>query len=138
MKYLFVLFIALSIPAQADTVFASRTIRPSTVLAPTDLITRRVSVPGAIEDPLQAIGMETRVALYAGRPVRLGDIGPPALVDRNQIITLRYDRGGVVIESVGRALARGGLGDRVRVMNLSSRSIVWGGVQQDGSVRIEN
>ena len=125
-------------PAVADTVFASRTIRPETVLGPADLILRRVSVAGAIEDPGDAIGMETRVALYAGRPIRIGDIGPPALIDRNQVVLLRYDSNGVVIATEGRALMRGGLGDRVKIMNLSSRATVWGEVQPDGTVLVRN
>lgn len=138
MKAILLALTVIAAPACADTVFAKRTMRPATILTPDDLFVRGSSIPGAIEDPNEAIGMETRVALYAGRPVRIGDIGPPALIERNQIVTLRFAQSGLVIATEGRALMRGGDGDRVRIMNLSSRTTVWGQVQGDGTVLVRN
>ena len=46
-----------------------------------------------------------RVTLYPDRPIRPGDLAPPALVDRNQIVTLEYAAGPLVILTEGRALA---------------------------------
>jgi len=80
--------------------------------------------------------MEARVALYAGRPIRQGDVGPPAVVDRNQIIPLVYMRSGVMISTEGRALDRAGPGDLIRVMNLSSRSTVTARVGSDGAAYV--
>ena len=52
------------------------------------------------------------MAIYAGRPVRPGDLGPPALVERNQLVPLVYQPGGLAISTEGRALGRGGGGRR--------------------------
>ncbi|MBM7066210.1 flagellar basal body P-ring formation chaperone FlgA [Actibacterium sp. 188UL27-1] len=118
----------------AETLIAARTIRPLTLLSAADVTVVKDKVPGALQHPLDVVGMEARVALYAGRPIRPGDVGPPALVERNQIVTLLYDRSGLRIATEARALGRAGEGDTLRVMNLSSRSTVSGRVDHHGRV----
>ncbi len=122
--------------ARADTPVPARNLRAHTVIAPEDLAWRNADVPGALSDPAEIIGQETRVTLYAGRPIRPGDIGPPALVTRNQIVTLRFNTRGLRIRTDGRALGRGGAGDRIRVMNLASRSTLFGVVAPDGTINV--
>lgn len=124
-------------PAVADSVVATRTIRAHTILTAQDLTVQPVDVIGAFSDPAQLVGMETRAALYAGRPVRPGDIGPPAIIDRNQIIVLVYAATGLTISTEARALGRAGVGDRLRVLNVSSRMTVEGVVRPDGSVLVQ-
>jgi flagella basal body P-ring formation protein FlgA len=46
---------------------------------------------------------------------------PAMLVERNAIVTMEYRKGALTILAEGRALGAGGLNDRVRVMNMSSR-----------------
>lgn len=123
-------------PAPAETLVAARTVRAQTVLAAEDLALIRETVPGMLVDPLQALGQEARITLYAGRPIRPGDIGPPAIVDRNQIVPLAYHAGGLSILTEGRALMRGGVGDTIRVMNLASRSTISGRILADGTVTV--
>ena len=118
--------------AQAETVVAARTIRAQQILAPEDL--RRVAGEGAVADPADVIGLEARRTLYAGRPVSLDDLGPPAIVERNEIVPLAYSRGGLQILSEGRALARGGVGEVIRVMNLASRTTIQGRITAEGLV----
>jgi flagella basal body P-ring formation protein FlgA len=60
------------------------------------------------------------------------------VVERNQIVTLIYDQSGLTIATDGRVLDRGGVGDRIRVMNLQSRSTVTGTVGEDGNVYVTN
>lgn len=122
--------------ALAETVVARHTIRANTILTEADLALQPTGTAGALDNIDLAIGQEARVTLYANRPIRPEDLGPPALVDRNQIVTLIYATGPLNIHAEGRALARGGLGDAVRVMNLSSRTTVSGFVAADGSVRV--
>lgn len=124
-------------PAVADSVVATRTIRAHTILTAQDLTVQPVDAIGAFSDPAQLVGMETRAALYAGRPVRPGDIGPPAIIDRNQIIVLVYAATGLTISTEARALGRAGVGDRLRVLNVSSRMTVEGVVRPDGSVLVQ-
>ena len=128
--------IALAAPASAEILVAATTIRAESLIGPGDLVVAPGGLPGARVDPSDTIGQEARVTLYAGRPVRPGDLGPPALIERNQIIILHYVSGGLRIRADGRALDRAGLGDRLRVMNLTSRATVFGKVMPDGSVTV--
>ena len=123
--------------ALAEIAVPVRTIRANDVITAKDLEIRSANVPGTFEHPRDVVGQEARVALYAGRPIRLDDVGPPAIVNRNQIVSLFFSQGGLRISTEGRALARGGIGDRIRVMNLVSRTTLFGLVQSDGSVQIQ-
>lgn len=123
-------------PAAADTLVPTRTIRAQDIIAPEDLTVIARNTPGALSDPLEAVGLEARTTLYANRPIRPGDIGAPAVIDRNQIVPLNYVTGSLSILTEGRALARGGVGDVIRVMNLSSRTTVSGRIAADGSVHV--
>lgn len=134
MRWLMLLMLAA--PAQAETLVATRTVRAQTVVAAQDLGLIRDTVPGMLADPAEAIGQEARVTLYAGRPIRPADLGPPAIVERNQIVPLAYRAGPLSILTEGRALARGGAGDTIRVMNLASRSTVSGRIRADGTVAV--
>jgi flagella basal body P-ring formation protein FlgA len=121
---------------EAQSLVPTRTIRATEMIAATDLTTGDTSVPGTLVDPGMAVGQEARVTLYAGRPIRLGDIASPAIIERNQVVPLSYDAGGLSILTEGRALARGGAGDFIRIMNLASRTTVTGQIQPDGTVTI--
>ncbi len=130
------LLVALAAPASAESLVATRTICAKTLVAVEDLTLVSAELPGALTDPDQAVGLEARVAIYAGKPVRPGDLGPPTLVDRNQLVKLVYLSGGLAISTEGRALARGSEGDDVRVMNLGSRNTVTGRIGPDGAVYV--
>ena len=139
MKILAPMFLALAwTSALADTVVANRTIRPQTILSAHDLAVQPMVTSGSFTNPAKLIGQEARVALYAGQPIRFDAVGPPALIKRNQIITLRFSNSGLLIATDGRSLARAGVGEIVRVMNLSSRTTVTGLVASDGSVLVSN
>lgn len=123
-------------PAMAETLVAARTVRSQAILTPADLAVIAKTIPGSLDSADQALGQEARVVLYVGRPIRPGDIGPAAIIERNQVVTLLYRRGTLVIAAEARALARAGVGDGLRVMNLASRSTVSGTVQADGTVTV--
>lgn len=132
----FLFLMAFGGSALADIVVPTRTIRPNEMLVLQDFEIRDGELAGVVNTLAFLEGMEARVPLYPGRPIRLQDVGPPALVDRNEIVTLVFSSGGLEIRADGRALSRGAMGDRVRVMNLASRSTLFGTVAQDGTVHV--
>ena len=131
-----ILLLALAVPVSAESLVATRTIRARTLVLPDDVTLVGADLPGALSDPAAAVGLEARVAIYAGKPLHPGDLGPPTLVERNQSVTLVYLSGGLAISTEGRALARGSEGDEVRVMNLGSRNTVTGRIGPDGAVYV--
>ncbi|VDC20330.1 flagellar basal body P-ring formation chaperone FlgA [Pseudogemmobacter humi] len=122
--------------AQADSVIAARNLPAQTVIAEGDLMLAAAVIEGALTSTEAAVGQETRRAIYAGRPVRTGDLGPPALVERNALVALEYRAGGLVIRAEGRALARGAAGETIRVMNIESKTTVTGLIGPDGLIHV--
>lgn len=123
--------------ASATSLIAVHAIPARSVIERDDVRVSNRSVPGALSVIEDAVGMEARVTIYSGRPVRAGDLGPPAVIERNEIVRLRFTSGSLIIEADGRALDRGGLGDMISVMNLSSRSTVIGRIASNGVVEVK-
>jgi flagellar basal body P-ring formation protein FlgA len=128
------LLCVLAPPGWAETVVATHTIRAQSVLTAADVQLAKGNTPGAFSAIEDVLGLEARVNLFAGRPVLSGDIGAPAVIDRNQLVRLTFQSGGLSITADGRSLGRAGVGEILRVMNLGSRQTVSGVVQVDGSV----
>lgn len=127
----------LATPVPADIVVPAHTIRPQSVIAPGDLTLRAQPGVEGFDSVDDVIGLEARVALYPGRPIRPRDVGPPAMVERNQLVLLVFSRGGLEIRAEGRALDRAGRGEMIKVMNTASRNIVMGVVRPDGTVLVQ-
>lgn len=132
---LLAVFVAQS--AMAEILVPVRTIRAKELISAEDLTYKNGEVPGALSDPSEVIGQEARVALYVGRPIHPGDLGPPAIVDRNDLVTLVFKKGGLIITTEGRSLGRGSEGEFIRVMNLSSRTTVSGRIAADGRIEVQ-
>ncbi|SPF81217.1 flagellar basal body P-ring formation chaperone FlgA [Pseudoprimorskyibacter insulae] len=137
MRFLTIIAVIWAAPAMADTVVAARTLRPSDIIMAADIGVVRQTVAGTYQHPDEVLGQEARVVIYAGRPLRRGDIGAPAMVERNQLVELRYRTGGLEITTEARALGRGGLGERVRVMNQASRTTLTALVAAPGLLIVE-
>lgn len=131
------LILLLANPAGADVLVAARTLRAGTRIGPGDVIQLVDAAPlGAAQTPDEAIGLEARVTLYSGRPIPVAALGPAAVVERNQLVTLIFQAGGLEIRADGRALGRGAAGDEIRIMNLASHSTVSGTVAGPGLVSV--
>jgi flagella basal body P-ring formation protein FlgA len=133
----FAFALAVALPAAAqETVIAAGTIRGASLIGPEDVATVEGATPGALDDIADAIGMEARINLYPGRPIRPGDLRAPAIVERNEIVSLRYDYGGLLILTEGRALDRAAAGETLRVINLASRLTVTATATGPGLVTV--
>ena len=80
------------LPALADSLVATRTIRAQTALTAEDVTAVAMEIPGALSDPATVIGQEARKVIYAGKPILAQDLGPSAIVERNQICLLYTSR----------------------------------------------
>jgi len=135
-KWIFICSVFCASESYAEILVATRTVRSHEIITLEDVTIKDIDVPGALADPEDVVGKEARVILYAGRPIQPGDIGPVSAIERNQIIRLVYQRGGLRITVDARSLGRVGIGDSLRVMNLSSRTTVTGIVTADGTVTV--
>ena len=135
MRFL-VLAALLPASAMADSVVATRTIRAQSVIAAQDVAMVPADITGALTTTDAAVGLEAKVTLFAGLPVRAADLAAPALIQRNQVVAVVYQVAGLTIRTDGRALERGGAGAVIKVMNLASHLTVQGAISPDGSVRV--
>jgi len=122
--------------ALAETVATVRPVRAGSVIAESDLEILEDTIPGTVAGIAEAVGKEAKVTLYPGRPIQSSQIGSPALVDRNQLVRMVYSSGPLSITTEGRVLDRAGIGESVRVMNLTSRQTVSGVVAPDGTIEV--
>ncbi len=138
MKRLAAMVAFLAAPVCADVVVPSHTIPARSLITADDLTMLARDIPGAVTTLDLVVGLEARVTLYAGRPIRAADLGLPAIVERNQTLPLIYQHGGLYITTEGRALDRAAPGDWVRVMNMSSRTTVMAMIGADGAAYVSN
>ncbi len=136
-RLLCILLILISPGLRADILVPVRTIRAKEIILAEDLVRKDVIAAGALTDTRDLVGFEARVALYPGRPVRPGDVGPAAIVSRNDLVSLVFVKNGLRIVTEGRSLGRGAVGETIRAMNLSSRTTISGRIQSDGSIEVK-
>jgi len=136
MKWLSLILVLTAGMASSQTVVAVSAIRSQTIIT-AELV---ALLPDASSGPFSrisdVIGQEARVNIYPGRPIMPEELGRPAILERNQQVVMIYARGLLSITSEGRVLDRAGIGERVRVMNLASKSVVFGTVTADGKVKV--
>jgi flagella basal body P-ring formation protein FlgA len=82
------------------------------------------------------VGKEAKRALRAGEPLRLSDLKHPTLVAKGATVTMVFDAPGMSLTAIGRALAEGGEGDSIAVLNPTSYRQVVAVVTGPGTVRV--
>ncbi|MBR9841773.1 MAG: flagellar basal body P-ring formation protein FlgA [Rhodobacteraceae bacterium] len=127
---------ALQGPALADTVLAKHLIRPRSVISAMDVVVTGATLPNGYTLPEEVIGLEAKNLIYPGRPLGPHNVRPPAIIERNAIVTVHFARKGLEIATEGRALDRAAIGETVKVMNLDSRTTLTGLAMSDGSVLV--
>ena len=80
------------------------------------------------------VGMELKHQLSPGRTVTANMLTRPDTIKKGQQVTIYSRSGGLLVSSVGIAMANGAEGARVKVKNPSSRRIIEGIVRADGNV----
>ena len=137
MKGFICAFLVLACPAAADSVVATRVIQPKSLITADDVTLVAMQIPDALNEAAAAVGKEARIAISPGRAIKAADLVQATLVERNAIVAMSFVVGGLEIVTEGRALARGGEGDVIDIMNLSSRTRLRGRILADGSVTVE-
>ncbi|MEZ5753721.1 MAG: flagellar basal body P-ring formation chaperone FlgA [Paracoccaceae bacterium] len=72
-------------------------------------------------DPSQVIGRRIKAALGEGKPLLLRQLEPVWLVAKGSHVLLAARAGGLSVSAPAEALEDGGMGDVIRVLNLSSQ-----------------
>lgn len=116
--------IRLHVDARTDMVVASRQLLSGTVIAADDLAIQKQDVSLAqgkhIKNIEDVVGKRLRTTVRAGSPVRSDQLAKVPVIVNGQLVTIMLERPGLRISVAGKAKSAGGIGDLIRVQNLSS------------------
>jgi flagellar basal body P-ring formation protein FlgA len=100
------------------------------------IVKRPKSEGPMITDLHVAAGQAARHQLHAGQPLRDEDLMKPALVSRNDNVTIVYEAPGLTLTLRGQAQDGGALGDTISVQNVQSKRMVQGVITGPGRVTV--
>lgn len=84
------------------------------------------------------IGKQLRRSISSGQAIRAEDVGEPIVVEKNQLVQIKVIVGGIEVETAGRALTEGAVGDLVQVetINLKERKKLTAQVMNTNTVQV--
>ncbi len=125
------LFSAALFGASASALVATDVIRAG------DQVTPENAGPDDRSGGTELYGREVRRTVYSGQTISASNTRPARIVERNQIVTLKYVSGPMEITASGRAMSAAALNESVRVLNTTSRNMIQGTVQEGGWVLVK-
>jgi flagellar basal body P-ring formation protein FlgA len=121
-----------------DAVSVEHPVEHGEVLKVSDLVAvKRPKSDGTLITNLHAAaGMAARHQLLPGQPLHDADLMKPAIVARNDTVTIVYEAPGLTLTLRGQAQESGALGDTVTVQNVQTKRMVQGVVTAPGRVTV--
>ncbi|WP_428312293.1 flagellar basal body P-ring formation chaperone FlgA [Hydrocarboniphaga sp.] len=133
-------YVPVKVASVVDVVVAARNLPAGSQLAAADLRMEKrdtsALAQGYLADMSLAVGQMLSRPLAAGAVLTPPGMTRAAVVRRGDLVTLVSRSGGFEVRSQGKALANGGLGERLTVENSSSHRVVQGQVAADGTVEV--
>lgn len=125
---------------QIEAVVPAHDIARGALIADGDLASKSIGTlranEGIIRNISDAAGKEAKRALRAGEFLRISDLKRPTLVAKGSTVTMVFEAPGITLTATGRALAEGGEGDSIPVLNPTSFRQVVAVVTAAGTVRV--
>jgi flagella basal body P-ring formation protein FlgA len=125
---------------QVELIVPAHDIARGTVIAESDVATKTIPILRMNEQLVHSladiVGKEAKRALRAGELLRMSDLKHPTLIAKGATVTMVFDAPGISLTAVGRALAEGGEGDSIAVLNPTSYRQVVAVITGPGTVRV--
>ena len=135
------LYVPMSVSQYKHVLVASQLLARGTILSKDDVKSVRFDLArlphGYVTEPADSIGMVLKRQLSAGAPLTPNLIEKPQIISRGQEVSILAESGSMEIRMLGKALSHGAEGDRISVINKTTRRKLEGIVAADGTVRIE-
>ncbi len=124
--------------ATIDTVTVEHPVERGEVLKASDLVVARQpkAAGPAIGEIAAAVGLAARHELRPGQPLHEADLMKPAIVQRNDTVTIVYEAPGLTLTLRGQAQQAGALGEQISVANVQSKRVIEGIVSGPGRVTV--
>jgi flagellar basal body P-ring formation protein FlgA len=135
------LYVPVTIRIFKQVVVTKRTLQRGAVLTGSDIKLASNDLAdlnrGYFEDISQNLGMKLKRRLSAGEPLTPSMLEQPQIITRGQRVNILAVTGEMVVRSTGKAMDHGAAGDRIGVMNMSSKHKIEGVITKDGEVRVD-
>ncbi|MBI5584067.1 MAG: flagellar basal body P-ring formation protein FlgA [Deltaproteobacteria bacterium] len=93
--------------------------------------------PDAVSDPKTIVGKRTIVNVKGQDPIRAGLLEVPPLVKKGDLVQVIVDKNNIRVSCQGEIKETGRRGDRVKLVNLSSKKELMGRVVDGGTVQLD-
>ncbi len=127
--------------AMAATIVAARPIMAGEILSGEDFVTvirpRNQLSQDALGSIADAVGLISTRPVPKGEAIVRSTLRAPPLVVRGSVVMIRLTGAGLSLSAGGLAVDTGAFGDRVRVVNPSSKAVLVGTVSDRGTVTID-
>lgn len=90
-----------------------------------------------ITDPEAVLGKRTKRAIGAKTVLRANLVEFPPLVKRGDVVVIIAESSGLKISALGQVKKKGGLGDRIPVINFDSKKILYAQVLDSNTVKVD-
>jgi flagella basal body P-ring formation protein FlgA len=111
-----------------------------TILTPADIVMRPISAKYAetagFADPSQLVGMQLNRQSREGMLLKPSDVSTPALIARNDLVTIYFRQGPMTLTVKGQALTNAVTGAPVQVLNLMSKRVITAKALAAGAVEV--
>ena len=118
----------------------NRTLLPGEVITRSDLSWINISIKKITSNTIQSeenfIGFTPKRALVANRMLRTSDIEAIKFVKKGRQVTVTYISGPMQMNTIGKALQNGAMGDSVRILNMGSNKTIIAQVTGHDQVEI--
>ncbi|UTW46395.1 flagellar basal body P-ring formation protein FlgA [bacterium SCSIO 12696] len=135
------LYVPVTVMAYAEVATANHPMQRGTLLSADDFSLVQQALhqlpAGYMESPGELIGKELTRTVGAGKTLTRSMLKSPTLIQRGQQVTLIAQSSNFEVRMNGKALGKGGKGDRIRVQNLSSKKVVEGIINAQGAVLVD-
>jgi len=121
-----------------DVLHAVKDIPRGSVIQLEDVVIKRTLVTddpkGYARKELDAVGKRVLRDFKANEPLKLAFLDNPIVVNKGDIVRMVINKPGLIITAKGEAKNDGRIGERVKVMNLSSKKIIQGWIRDRETV----
>lgn len=132
--------IRLHVDARTDMVVANRQLLSGTVVSSDDLSIQKQDVSLAngrhVKSVEDVVGKKLRTTVRPGSPIKSDQLVKVPVIVNGQLVTIVLERPGLRISVAGKAKGAGGIGDLIRVQNLSSNKEIPAKILDGSTVEV--
>jgi flagella basal body P-ring formation protein FlgA len=123
-----------------QAIVAARTIERNQVVGANDVKKARINIVqakhGLVTDPEKIIGLSSRRRILAGQPILFRYLERRTAIKKGDNVTILAESGPIRITDMGQTKQDGAVGDKIAVLNMTSKKIIMAEVMNPNLVKV--